>query len=116
MGAVLRFLVTVAAIPLCGRFMDGLHIQNDLQAALMGVALGLIYILLRPLARIVLSVFNFCTLGLLYVLVDAFLVWTVAGFFGDGVYLDSFWWALAVAVVINALRTLIDMLTGDGKH
>lgn len=115
-GMVLRFLVTVAAIPLCGYFMDGVHVSNDMTAAMLGAVLGLIYLVLRPLTRLVLSVFNFCTLGLLYVVVDAWMVWTAAGFFTDGVELESFWWALAVAVVVNALRSVIDLFTGDLKH
>lgn len=111
-GAVLRFLVTVAAVPLCGEFMDGVQVTDFTQALLLGVILGAIYLVLRPLARLVLSVFNFCTLGLLYIVVDAWLVWTAAGWLQHGVTLENFWWALAVAAVINALRMVIDVVTG----
>ncbi len=114
-GAILRFLVTVAAIPLCGEFMDGVHIAELSQGLLLGAALGVIYLLLRPLVRLITSVFNFCTLGLLHVVLDAFLVWTAAGFFRPGVQLDSVWWALAVAAVINVLRFGIDLLSGKGR-
>lgn len=112
---VLRFLVTVAAVPLCGYFMDGFHVVDMSQAAILGAVLGGIYLVLRPLARLVLSVFNFCTLGLLYIVVDAWLVWTAAGFFAPTIVLDNFWWAVAVAAVINALRGVIDVLSGATK-
>lgn len=115
-AAVLRFLVTMAAIPLCGHYMDGVTITDYTQALIMGAVLGIIYLLLRPLARLVLSVFNFCTLGLLNIAVDAWLVWTAAYFFEGSVLFESFWWALAVAVIINALRTVIGIFTGDFKH
>ena len=115
-GAILRFLVTVAAIPLCGEYMDGVHVTDLSQGLLMGAALGLLYLLLRPLARLILAVFNFCTLGLLNVAVDGFLVWTAAGFFSPGVTLDSIWWALAVAAAINLLRFVIDLFSGKLKH
>ena len=115
-GAILRFLVTVAAIPLCGEYMEGVHITELSQGLLMGAALGLIYLLLRPLAKLVLAVFNFCTLGLLNVVLDAFLVWTAAGFFQPGVQLDNFWWALAVAAAVNLLRFVVDLFSGKLKH
>lgn len=115
-GAILRFLVTVAAIPLAGEYMPGVHVADLSQGLLMGAALGAIYLLLRPLAKLILAVFNFCTLGLLNVALDAFFVWTAAGFFDPGVKLDNFWWALALAAAINVLRFVIDLFTGKLKH
>lgn len=110
---VLRFLITVAAVPLCGYYMDGFYVSDITQAVLLGVVLGVLYLLFRPLARLVLSVFNFCTLGLLYIVVDAWLVWTAVGFFRPALMMYNFWWAVAVAVVINALRGVVDVLSGN---
>ena len=107
--------MTVAAVPLCENFLEGVHIGDMGKALLLGAILGLIYMVLRPLTRLILSVFNFCTLGLLNVVVDAWLVWTAAGLIENSVAFDNFWWALAMALVINAARFLIDMLTGHGK-
>jgi len=112
---LLRFGITVAVIPLCGHFLEGVHILNMGNALLLGAILGLIYMVLRPLTRLVLSVFNFCTLGLLNVAVDAWLVWTAASLIENSVTLDSFWWALAIALAINAARFLINLLTDRGK-
>ena len=112
---LLRFGVTVAAVPLCGNFLEGVHILEMGNALLLGAVLGLIYMVLRPLTRLILSVFNFCTLGLLNVAVDAWLVWTAAGLIGNSVAFDGFWWALAIALVINAARFLIDLVAGRGK-
>ncbi|MCL1855025.1 MAG: phage holin family protein [Clostridia bacterium] len=114
-GVLLRFGVTVAALPLCGNFLEGIHILDMGKALLLGAILGLIYMVLRPLTRLVLSVFNFCTLGLLNVVVDAWLVWTAAGLIENSVALDSFWWAFAIAFVINAARFLIDLPAGRRK-
>ena len=112
---VLRFLITTAAVPLCGYFMSGVVVTDMVQAALAGAVLAAVYTLLHPLAKLILSVFNFCTLGLLQVVADAWLVWTAAGFFREGVRFENFWWAVAVAVVINALRTGMDMVFGHAK-
>lgn len=111
-SGVLRFLVTVAAVPACGYFMDGVRVVEMTNAVLVGLILAVVYTALRPLIRMLLSVINFCTLGLLYVGVDAWLVWTAAGFVANSVQFMNFWWALAVAVVINAARTVVDALSG----
>ena len=111
---ILRFAVCVAAIPLCGQYMDGVIVANTWDGILLGAALGAIYLLLRPLAHLVTSVFNFCTLGLLNVVLDAWIVQTAAWFFKDSITILSFWWALAVAAVINAARLIVGVITGSG--
>lgn len=112
-GGILRFLATVAAVPLCGYLMDGVAVAEYANATVLGLILAVIYTVLRPLMRLILSVLNFCTLGLLYVAADAWLVWTAAGLVENSVTFENFWWALAVAVAINVVRTLIDAMTGD---
>ena len=114
--AIFRFLITVAAVPLCAEFMDGVLVADMTNTVLVGVILAVIFTVLRPVMRLILSVINFCTLGLLYVAVDAWLVWTAAGLVENSVVFENFWWALAVAVVINAARTLVDAACGDVKR
>ena len=111
-GAILRFAVTVAAIPLCAQYMDGVHMTDWPHAALIGAILAVLYMVLRPLARLLLKVVNWLTLGLLYVAVDAWLVWTAAALVENSVQFQNFWWALAVAAVLNAARTAVDAMTG----
>ena len=114
-SVLLRFAVTVAAIPLCATYYPGVHMQ-DLQTALIaGAALGAFYALLRPLARLLLKIINFLTLGLIYILVDSWLVWSVAGMYPDAISVDSFWWAAAVAVSVNVARMIIDIITRSMK-
>lgn len=112
-AALLRFAVTVAALPVCAEFMDGVKVLNMQNALIVGVILAVIFTVLRPIVRLLLSVLNFCTLGLLHVFVDAWLVQTAAGFVQNSVTFDSYWWALAAAVALNAARTLLDAVFGD---
>ena len=109
LATLLRFGATVAAIFLCDRFMDGVHILDPNNAILLGVVLAILYTLLRPFLRFVLKLPNFCTLGLVYVLLDAMLVNWVPKIVRNSVEIDSFWWALAVSLAVNALRLLVDM-------
>ena len=112
-AAVLRFLITVAALPVCAQFMDGVRLVDLHNAIIVGVILAVIFTVLRPLMRLLLSVLNFCTLGLLYIFVDAWLVQTAAGLVHHSLTFDSYWWALAAAVALNAARTLVDAIFGD---
>lgn len=114
-ATLLRFGATVAAILLCDRFMDGVHIINTNNAIVLGVVLAILYTLLRPFLRFVLKLPNFCTLGLVYVLLDAMLVTWVPKIVSNSLQIDSFWWALAVALAVNALRLLVDVLFDKNK-
>lgn len=104
------------AVPLCAEYLDGVKMLDLTNALVVGVILAAIYTVLRPVMRLILSVLNFCTLGLLYIAVDAWLVWTAAGLVENSVVFDSYWWALAVAVIINVARTLVDAAGGDLKR
>ena len=115
-AAFVRFAVTVAAVPLCAEYLDGVKMLDLTNALVVGVILAAIYTVRRPVMRLILSVLNFCTLGLLYIAVDAWLVWTAAGLVENSVVFDNYWWALAVAVIINVARTLVDAAGGDLKR
>lgn len=85
MGAMLaRFLMTAAAIPLCARFMDGVTVLDLTNTLIVGAVLGLAYTLIRPLVRLILSVINFCTLGIVSIFVDAWFIQLVGGGGGRG--------------------------------
>ena len=45
MATLLRFGITVAAIPLCAEFMDGVHLLDMHNAIVVGAILGSIYYL-----------------------------------------------------------------------
>jgi len=108
-----RFLITAAAIPLCARFMDGVIVIDMTNALIVGAILGVAYTVLRPLVRLILSVINFCTLGLVSIFVDAWFIQLAAGYVENSVAFESYWWAVAVAVAINAARMLVDAAKGD---
>lgn len=110
LATLLRFGVTVAAIPLCARFMDGVHLIDPDNALLLGIVLAVLYTLIRPLLRLVLKLASCCTMGVIYVILDAMLVSWVPKLVRNSVVIDSFWWALAVALAVNALRLVVDML------
>ena len=114
-ATILRSLVTIASVPVCVYLMEGVRAYEPLPPIVLGVVMAAIYLLLRPLMRLILSVFNFFTLGLLNIVLDTWLLTTAASLLGNHVLFDSVWWALAVSMMITASRLVVDILTGQTK-
>ena len=102
----LSILGCVAGTVLAAEFFPGVRATDIPTAALVGVGLGVVYLLLRPIVKVLAFPFALVTLGLLYVLIDAGLLWAVAIYF-KGYTIDSFGWAIATAVTVNLLRRLL---------
>ena len=100
------FLGCVAGVPLADLLLPGVHAPDLRLALIAGAAVGLVYLLLRPIAKVITFPLALLTLGLLYLLLDAGLLWLVAQRF-DGLHFDSFAWAIAAAMFINLLRRLL---------
>jgi len=95
----------VAATVLAAEVFPDVHAADTSTAVLVGVGLALVYQLLRPIVKILTFPFALITLGLLYVLIDAGLLWLVASAI-EGYTIDSFGWAIATAVLVNLMRRL----------
>lgn len=102
-GVLLRFCGTVVSVPLAVWLLPGVEAANNEIAWIAGVLLGIIYLVLRPLAKLLLSPFNCLTFGIVGFIVDAGLVLLAARVI-PGFWVASFWWALAVSLVVMVLR------------
>ena len=100
------FLACVLGVPLAEMLLPGMY-AADLSVSLMaGAVLGIVYLLLRPVVKLITFPFAVVTLGLLYVVLDAGFLWLVAEQF-DGLMFESFGWALAASMLINLLRGML---------
>lgn len=108
-GIALRFLACVVALPIAAWLLPGVHAATNLTAALAGLMLAGIYLVLRPIAKLILAAFNCLTLGVLGVLLDAALVLLAAALI-PGFSVDTFWWALLTSVGVNVLREAVGRL------
>jgi len=102
----LSLLGCAAGTVLAAELFPGVHAVDFAAAALTGAGLALAYQLLRPIVKALTFPFALITLGLLYVLIDAGLLWMVANYFG-GYTIDTFGWAIATAVLVNLIRRLL---------
>lgn len=113
-GILLRFCATVIAMPLAAWVLPGIHASSNEIAWVAGVMLGLAYLVLRPLAKLLLSPFNCLTFGIVGLLVDAGLVMLATNWL-HGFVIDSFWWALAASLGVTLLREGIGSLASPAR-
>lgn len=110
-GTLLRFCGTVIAMPLAAWLLPGVHAASNEIAWIAGVLLGLIYLIVRPLVKLILSPFNCLTFGLVGFFVDTGMVMLAARWM-PSFHIDSFWWALAVALAVMFIREGLGKLAG----
>lgn len=111
-----KFLACVGAVPLCVYLFPGHVVAPDYTYAIIaGAVLGVIYITLRPVMKLLLGIFNLFTLGLLYVLLDAWLVQLCSWVMLQKFQVENFWWALATALIVNVSRGIFGRMFKPAK-
>lgn len=93
MGKIIaEMAATIAVVPLCATYLPGIHCANVEFGVVTGLALAILYLLLRPIARALTGLIGCLTFGLTNILVDAGLVLLCANVMKEGFRVDSFWW------------------------
>jgi uncharacterized membrane protein YvlD (DUF360 family) len=103
---VFQFAACVAALWIAALVLPGVRAADYMITVLAGASLGVLYFILRPLARILLGVLNLVTLGLIGLLIDTALVYGVSMLFPEGFHVDGILWALAAAAIVDAARAV----------
>ncbi len=111
MGVVYRFCGCVVAMPVAAYILPGVHTANAQTAWFAGLMLGVIYLILRPIAKLVLTPLNCLSFGVLGFVVDALFVRLAASWM-PGFQVDSFLWACAASVIVALAREGAGRLAG----
>ncbi len=110
-GTLYRFAGSALSLPVAAWLLPGVHTQNAVTAWLAGLILALIYLVIRPVAKLILTPFNCLTFGILGFVVDALFVLLAASWM-PGFAIDGFWWAVATAMIAEVIRGLAGMFAG----
>lgn len=106
MNIIIRWVLLTLSVMVVVFILPGVQLDGFLTAFVVAVVLGLINAVLRPIVLILTLPVNILTLGLLTLVIDAFLVmlaaWIVPGF-----ELASFWWALLFALVLGLVNWML---------
>ena len=106
----LAFLSCVLAMPLCATMMPGVYAQPLSSAVVAGTLLGILYLLVRPLLRLLTFPIGCLTLGLSGFVLDAGLIFVLHQFV-PGFGVAGFEWAALCALLVNGLC----LITGGTK-
>lgn len=98
----INFFACVLGMPLCVYIMPGLHMVSVVEGLAAGALLGVAYMLLRPLLKLLTLPIGCITLGLSGVIIDTALV-LLCSKLVQGFTVDNFGWALAAALFINLI-------------
>lgn len=101
-GKWLGFLSCLLSIPLCARLLDGISADSMRDALLAGTVLGLAYLLVRPLLRLLTFPIGCLTLGLSGFLIDCGLILCLARYV-PGFHVAGPEWAALAALLVNVL-------------
>ncbi|MDO4483483.1 MAG: phage holin family protein [Clostridia bacterium] len=110
---ILQAIGTVGAIVLCERYLDGIRAASLTYAIIAGLLVAAVYLLLRPLARVLTKPLGCLTFGLFGTVVDAALIMLISRVMGNLFMVDSIVWAAAAAVTVNVIRGILKLLFDD---
>lgn len=107
---IFRFITGSLAFVLADYLLFGLWCRTLESALIAGACLMLLYLLVRPLARVILFAFNLLTLGLIYIALDSMLILVIVRLFPGDVQVKSIGWAALAALIINVVRSITGKL------
>jgi len=99
---IVVFACCVLAMPTCVKLLDGFHAADMKSAVVMGVVLGIVHVVARPVLRVVSMPIGCLTLGLIHPLIDMGLIYACDRFV-DGFQVTSPAHALLAVFLINVI-------------
>lgn len=112
----LQYILGTLTMPLADYLLEGFWCNSVETALMAGAVLMLLYLILRPILRLLLGLFNVLTLGLLYVALDTGLIYFLTLLFPGMIQYQNITWAVAAALIINTVRLVAGLLFRKGKR
>ena len=102
-------LINAIAVWLGAQLLRGVEVGDFFRAIIIGAVLGLLNWTLGSILDCLTAPLRWITLGFFGLVVDA-LVLMVADRFLKGLKIENFWWALALAVIVSAVNTIVHIV------
>lgn len=106
MQTIISLLLSTIAVIVTAYILPGVHVSSFLTALVVAVILGIVNALIFPLLLLITLPINILTLGLFTFVIIGLLVMGVSAIV-PGFTVDSFWWAIAFAVVLFIINSFI---------
>lgn len=99
----LAFVSCMVGMPLCAYILPGVHVEPVYMSVFLGLLLGLFFLLVRPLVKLLTLPVGCLTLGLFSIAIDTAAIFVMSQYI-PGFWLDGPEWALAIAAILTVLR------------
>jgi putative membrane protein len=104
----INLILSTAAVAVAAYLLPGVHVDTLTTALLVAVVLGLLNAFLEPVLLLLTLPVNLMTLGLFTFVVIAAMVLLTAAVV-PGFRVDGFWWALAFALILSVVSSILGM-------
>lgn len=101
----ITFWCCVLAVPTLTKLTGGIRCDSLYLALIAGAALGVVYLVIRPILRLLTLPIGCLTLGLFGFFLDAGLIYLM-GWYLPGFHVASPEWALLTALFISAVQVI----------
>ena len=105
-----EFLATIGGMMLAVHLLPGLSSPDWKASALAGAIMAVLYLVIRPLAKLITKPLGCLTFGLIGIIVDTAIVEACAWLMKDSLTVENVYWAAGAALIVNALRLLAGKL------
>lgn len=109
MQTLVSLLLSTVAVSATAYLLPGVHVGSFWNALVVALVLGISNALILPLLLIIAFPINVLSLGLFTFVIMGFLVLGVSKIV-PGFTVDSFWWALAFALVLAIINSAIRVI------
>jgi putative membrane protein len=110
MKLLIHLLVSTIAVFASAYILPGVSVDSLTAAFVVAIVLGIINMLLKPILVILTLPITIITLGLFYLVINAFLILLVAAIV-PGFHVNGFWWALLYSLVLSLVGSVLHSLT-----
>ena len=112
--AVLRVLITAAAVLLSAQFVPGLRVRSYGSAVIFAVVLAVVTKLLHTLLVFLSFPLVLVTFGLFLLVINALII-MIAGSWVRGFVVDGFWWALIFSIILSLISSLLEKIVAHDE-
>jgi len=112
MGFVIRWFINAVALYVTTLIVPGVKVPDFGAVIVAALVLGIVNAVIRPVVLLLTLPLNVLTLGLFTFVVNAGMLYLVAGV-THRLRLESFWWALLGAIVLSVVSAVISRQVED---
>ena len=110
MQIIINLLVNGLAVFITAQLLPGVSINNFTTAIIVGVVLGIINTLIKPVLLILTLPLNIMTLGLFTFILNGLLI-LLTSMLITGFSVKNFWWAFLFSIVISLVNSVLHSFT-----